>query len=148
MTDAGNAMMAALPMGDHLNYTAVLACGALNFFVSFLWYSPMGFMKSWMKAAKLTPKSINRSNMGLMYAGWVTMSFLVALSMGYLLMLTHATDATSGLRAAWTAWIGFTVAAAMGDYMALRRGMPLFMINMGAHLVNFSLNALVLTAWR
>jgi hypothetical protein len=150
MTDAGNAMMAALPSGDHLNYTAILACGALNFVVGGLWYSGYGFAKAWMKAAKVTPRKLSTSNanMGLLYTGWIAMSFLVALSMGYLLMLTHAADASSALRAAWTVWIGFTVAAGMGDYLALGRGMKLFAINMGQHFVTFTLNALILSAWR
>jgi hypothetical protein len=148
MTDAGNAMMAALPMGDHLNYTAVFACGVINFAIGGFWYTPLGFGKAWMKAAGHRPRNTTSSTMVKLYTGWVAMALLVALSMGYLLMLTHATDASSGLRAAWTVWLGFTCAGAAGDYLAMQRGWKLFAINMGAHLVTFTVDALVLTAWR
>jgi len=132
---------------EHLNYLAVLACGVVNFAVGGWWYSPMGFGKAWMKAAKVNPRKLDTSNMGQMYAGWIGTSFLMALSMAYLLRLTHADDAVSGLRAAWTVWIGFTCASAAGDYLALRRGWTMYAINMGQYLVNFTLNALILTAW-
>ena len=148
MTDAGNAMMAAVPVAPaHLNYLAVLACGALNFVVGGLWYSGYGFGKAWTKAAKHRPGKVDSSTMSLLYTGWIAMALLVALSMGYLLMLTGASDTRSALRAAWTVWIGFTVAGSMGDYLALQRGFKLFAVNMGQHLVTFTLNALILVAW-
>lgn len=150
MTDAGNAMMAAAPLmaPEHLNYAAVLAAGVANFVIGGLWYSPFGFAKPWMKAAKHRPGKVAPGTMGLLYTGWLSMAFLVAVSMAYLLKLTNATDATSALRAAWTVWIGFTVAGAMGDYLALQRGFKLFAINMGQHFVTFTLNALILVSWR
>jgi len=132
---------------EHLNYLAVLACGAVNFVVGGWWYSSMGFGKAWMKAAKVNPRKANTANMGMLYAGWIATSFFMALSMAYLLMLTHAGDATSALRAAWTVWLGFTCASAAGDYLALQRGWTMYAINMGQYFVIFSLNALILTAW-
>ena len=132
----------------HLNYLAVLVCGLVNFAVGGLWYSPVLFADAWMKAAKHRPSRGAVQGIGMMYAGAVASAFVVALSVAYLLKLTHAEDAAGALRAVWTAWIGFTCATAVGDYAFLRRGLPLFVINMGVHLVTLTANALILNIWR
>ncbi len=149
MTDPGTAMMAAAPLApEHLNYLAVLAAGAANFLLGGLWYSPVLFAAPWMKAAGLNPKKMDMSGVGLMYAGAVLTSLVVALSLAYLLKLTHAASAVDALRVAWTCVIGFAIATALGDYQFLRRSMTLYAINMGLHVVTFTASALILSAWR
>lgn len=131
---------------EHLNYLTVLIAGAANFVIGGLWYSQYMFAKPWMKAAKINPRKMNTSNMGLMYAGWVAMSLLSALSIAYLLKLTHAATLVDVLRTAWTAWFGFVVVGAMGDYLAMQRGMKLFAINMGQQFVTITVSALIVSA--
>lgn len=130
---------------EHLHYAAVVGCGLANTLVTGVWCIALG--KTWMKAAKVTIKKLSGANMPLVVLGWVGSSFLIALSTAYLLKLTHAGDTTSALRAAWSVWVGFTLAASVNDYITLRRGWRLFALNMGQYLLLFTLSAVLLTAW-
>ncbi|MEK7765925.1 MAG: DUF1761 domain-containing protein, partial [bacterium] len=112
------------------------------------WYSPLLFAKLWMRTAKLDPQRMNMKGVGMMYATAAVTALLVPLALAYLLMLARASTPVEALRIAWTAWLGFTVAATAADYAFLRRGVALFAINNGLHFCTFSLSAIVLTIWR
>lgn len=136
---------AAMP--DHLKYAAILACAVANFAIGWAWYSPMLFMKPWLKAIGKKPSQLKTDGMAGMMAGWFVGSFLSALTIAYLMHVSHAEDTVAALRITWAGWIGLTAAAASGDYLAQRRGFPLFAINMGELLVAFSVDAVILANW-
>lgn len=131
----------------HLNYLAVATAAILNFVIGGLWYSAL-FGQAWLKAAKLDPADMDKSGMGAMFAGAAGAAVIVSLSLAYVLELAHARTVVNGLQVAWTLWLGFVCATTVGDYLFLRRGVPLYAINMGLHLVTFSVGAVILTLWR
>src|SRR5687767_10045116 len=102
-----NALGESLGLSPHLNYLAILVAGLVNFVIGGLWYSPALFAGPWVKAAKLNPKTMDRTGMGAMYAGAAVGGVLVALCLGYLIKIGDATTVKEALRLAWTCWLGF-----------------------------------------
>ena len=145
MNDLGT----ALGLTPHpLNYLAVLVAGAANFVIGGLWYSPALFARPWMKAAKLNPKSMDMTGVGAMYAGAALSGIVVALCLAYIFRIAGADTVMDALRIGWTCWLGFVAAATLGDYLFLRRGMAMFLINNGAHLATFSASSVILALWK
>ncbi len=142
-----NALSESLGLSHHLNYAAVLVCGLVNFVIGGLWYSPALFAGPWVRAAKLNTRTMDRSGMGAMYAGAAASGILVALCLAYLIKIGDAGTVKEALRLAWTCWVGFIAAASLGDYLFLRRGLTLYLINSGVHLVTFSVSAIILVKW-
>lgn len=145
MNDLGAALGLTPP--HHLNYLAVFVSGLANFVIGGLWYSPMLFAGPWSKAAKIDTRKQDRTGVGGMFAGAAASGVFVALSLAYLLHISGAATVRDALRLALTCWLGFIVAATAGDYLFLRRGLTLFLINNGVHLVTFTVSSIILVLW-
>ena len=132
----------------HINYLAVLVCGIVNFILGGLWYSVL-FGKAWMKAAGMNPnKKPDMSGVGIMYTGAAAGGLVMALSLAYVFELANVSDVVRGLRVSWAVWIGFVLATTLGDYLFLRRGKTLYLINNGLHFATFTVSAIILSVWR
>lgn len=146
MNDLGAALGLTHP--QHLNYPAILVSGIANFVLGGMWYSPALFAKPWMKAAKLDARKMDMTGVGAMYAGAALGGLMVALCLAYILRIAGAGTVMEALRIGWTCWLGFVAAATLGDYLFLRRGAVLFLINNGLHLLTFSVSSIILVLWK
>ncbi|HEX9794229.1 MAG TPA: DUF1761 domain-containing protein [Planctomycetota bacterium] len=121
-------------MGD-VNLPAVIVAAVSSFLLGGLWYSPVMFLKPWMKAAGITEKQDGHP--GKVFGVSFVFTLIAAWLMGYI--LGPAPEMAHALERGLLFGAGF-VATSMGtNYLFSNRSMALWLIDGGYHLVQFLL---------
>jgi hypothetical protein len=84
-----------------------------NFFLSWIWYSPMLFAKPWMRALGIDPKRVmtaeDKKKMPVLFLSGIIASFLVVYGMMVIVHSLKATGFLSGMGAGVVVWAGFAL---------------------------------------
>jgi len=125
-----------------VNWTGILVAAFSGFVIGGLWYSPVGFGKTWQREAQLTDAQMAAGNpakiFGLSFVLMVLAAFVFSMFLGTNPGVRFATGAgfAAGL---------FWVAASFGvNYLFERKGLKLFLINGAYHTVQFTAIGLAL----
>ena len=113
------------------------------FVIGGVWYSPILFAKPWMRENGFSDED-HQGALLRMFGG----SFVLLLIASYVLSLIIGPDATvvEGLRVGLSVGAAF-VAAAMGvTYLFERKSPTLFLINVGYHIVSFTIMGTIIGA--
>lgn len=120
--------------------------------VGFFWYSPAAFGKQWMALAGMTPEKIEAAKregqMGKTHAINFLATIVTSAVIEFFIAVLGIESAGQGMQVALLAWLGFTAATTLGDYLYTKRPMKLFVINDGHYLATFLVMGAVLGAWR
>ena len=129
---------------DAVNYWAVIVSALSAFLIGGIWYSPLLFMKGWLKANKYE-KDYKFPRPALTFGG----SFVLALIISYVLVLFLGPDrdAMMGATAGFMAGVCWVAAAFGITYLFENKPLSLFFINAGYHAVTFTLMGFILGAW-
>ncbi|MDB5350222.1 MAG: hypothetical protein JWN86_1469 [Planctomycetota bacterium] len=115
---------------------AILASGALGA----LWYSPVLFLRPWVRAAGREPKQDP-----MVYA--VTLVSAVLAAVGFAVWLGPHPSLGSALSHGLLAGICFAASSLGLNYAFANRGLVLWLIDGGFHVARFVLIGLVLGLW-
>jgi hypothetical protein len=123
----------------------------VNFFFSWIWYSPLLFAKPWMKALGIDPKhqmteEEKRKMPGLFMNGFAA-SVLVVYGMMVLVKSMRLNSFISGLTAGVVIWIGFALTHSLNTLWEGRKPAVL-VINNGLFLITYALYGGILAVWR
>lgn len=138
-----------------INIIAILVAVVANFFLGFLWYTPL-FGKAWGKEmgypADMKPeKGVMLKGMLFMVIGnflfaWVFAHNIAAWS--FVPEMAATEPAVSALMAAIFTWLGFYVPGELGGTVWEKKSWKLFAINTGYHLMSLLVVAFILTFWK
>jgi hypothetical protein len=121
-----------------------------NFFLSWIWYSPVLFAKPWMKALAIDPQhkmtEEDRKKMPWLFLGGIIASFLVVYGMMVIVHSLMLTDFVSGLLAGAVIWAGFALTHSLNTLWEGRKPMVLI-INNGLFLITYALYGGILAIW-
>ncbi|MGB0176958.1 MAG: DUF1761 domain-containing protein [Owenweeksia sp.] len=128
-----------------INHLAVFAAALSDLLVGALWFSPLLFYKSWLKATGL-----NEENLKIGQARIFGITLVMALIISYNLAAFLAEDGTD---ATWGTIAGFLAgiwAAAGLTIIALfeRKSLAYILINCGYLLAAFTLKGFIIGIWR
>jgi len=137
-----------------LNYLAIAIAVVANFFLGFLWYTPL-FGKAWAKEmgfdlTKKPPAGAMVKGMIIMIIGNFLMAYVFAHNIAVWNPLTwgQAASEMSPMASAFTAaiftWLGFFVPSDLNTVAWEMKSWKLFFINTGYHLVALIVVALIL----
>lgn len=136
------------PMGAiPINWWAVIVAALIRFFVGFVWYSPVAFVKPWQAVAGLTPATMQQG-MARAIAIEVAMSLLMAFALANIVGASGITDWLNGALAGVWVWAGFVLATHLPLWGFENRPLKLIAINLGCHLVSLALMGALLAIWR
>ncbi len=131
------------------------AFAVVNFFVSWLWYSPVLFAKPWMLAlgkdpAKMGPEHMTEAEKKmmplLMLNGFVS-SFVKVWALAVLIQGLDIQDAATGISLGLLAWLGFTLTGSL-DTLWEGRAPKVLMINNGLFILGYAAFGAILAVWR
>lgn len=110
-----------------LNWLAVLLAALSAFALGGLWYSPLMFMKRWMKETGLTQDNTKRTNMFKVFG----LAFMLSLMASFFLAMFIGPDAGAafGALAGFMAGIGWVFTFMGISYLFESRSMAHFLIN-------------------
>jgi hypothetical protein len=112
-----------------------------------LWYSPLLFLKPWMRMTGISDAQM-KQGFGGKIAGDVVGSFLMAGAMAHMIYWADATEWDAGLLVAFICWLGFVCVANISTVTYEKRPFKLFALHNGYNLVSMLAMGEILALWR
>jgi hypothetical protein len=135
-----------------LNWIHVALVALLNFVLGWAWYSPLLFVKPWMRGLGKDPETFKPSTqdqeaMPRLMAGALLAAILTSLGMAVLVASVGATDAVSGLELGLLAGLAFVASHGIGTAFEGRK-MVVITISVGYSVATLVLDGAIHGAWR
>ena len=131
---------------QNLNWLAVLVAAVSAFMLGGLWYSPLMFVKRWMKETGITEDSTKNRSMGKIFGLSFVLSFLASF---FLAMFIGANaGAVFGAMAGFMAGLGWVFTFMGIIYLFESRSLALFRINSGYSVVSLTIMGLIIGVWQ
>jgi hypothetical protein len=136
----------------HISMVAILVAVVANFFVGFLWYTPL-FGKAWAKEMGIDmtvkpPGSVMARGMIMMVIGTFFQAYVFAHNIGawtYVPGTSTMSPIESILMASVFTWLGFYMPVDLNRVAWEKASWKLFAINTGYHFVSVLVAATILT---
>jgi len=142
-------------MEININMAAVLVAVVINFFLGFIWYTPL-FGKIWGREMgydmnEKPDKSVMFKGMAFMVVGnflfaWVLAHNIAAWS--FVPGMDEMSNTVSVLNTAIFTWLGFYFPGELGATVWEKKSWKLFFINSGYHLASLLVVASILIFWK
>ncbi len=133
-----------------VNYVAVVVATIAAFVIGWAWYSPLLFVKPWLRAQGKDPHMAMSSGMKMPYQSML-IEFFATLVLAYVLarlsVLLGITSWDAAVEFAVWIWLGFYAAANVGRVLWEGSNWTLYAINTGRWLVTLVVMSLILGLW-
>ena len=129
-----------------LNYVAIVVAAVSAFVVGGVWYSPLLFVRVWMKEAGLDDELLRKRNMGVVYGAAFVLLLIIAFNLAA--FLAGPPNLAWGLTAGALAGVGWVATALGVTYLFEARSFRLFLVNAGYHALTFTLMGGILGIWK
>ncbi|MEP7268222.1 MAG: DUF1761 domain-containing protein [Saprospiraceae bacterium] len=142
-------------MEIHINWMAILLAVVVNFFIGFLWYTPL-FGKAWARemgidmTQKPDPK-VMLKGMVFMIIGNFLLAWVLAHNIGawsFVPGMKEMGPLSNTISTAFFTWLGFFVPYHLGAIVWESRSWKLFFINVGYSLVAVLAVSAILIYWQ
>lgn len=131
---------------QNLNWLAIIVAAVSAFVLGGLWYSPLMFVKRWMKETGLTEDSAKNTNMiqvfGLAFLMSLIASFFLAMFLG------PKAGAGFGAMAGFMAGFGWVFTFMGISYLFESRTFAHFLINAAYSVLSLTIMGLIIGAWQ
>ncbi|MBY0294126.1 DUF1761 domain-containing protein [Patescibacteria group bacterium] len=128
-----------------INYIAILVSAAVMFGVGALWYSPLLFVKPWMKYLGITQEGMKSMSMTPIKA--MSIGFITSLISAYILYRVSfafgVIDVWDAITVGFWMWLGFAAPISMHSYLWEGKPIQLLYINLPYLLISICLGAVV-----
>lgn len=130
-----------------INHLAVFAAALSDFAVGALWYSPLLFVKVWMKETGITEEKMKTGNPLVKYGLTLIFSLVITYNLAFFL---GSPESTLNDYLLYSALAGFGWASMAVGILSLfeMRGWKLMLINWGYVTIAFVVKGLILGLWR
>jgi hypothetical protein len=131
---------------QNLNWLAILVSALSAFLLGSLWYSPLLFVKRWMKETGITEESAKEANMVQLFG----LSFLLSLFASFFLAMFIGAGAGGGFGAlaGFMAGIGWVFTFMGIIYLFERRSLAHFLINSLYSVTSLTLMGFIIGIWQ
>jgi hypothetical protein len=130
-----------------INWLAVVVSTLAFYALGALWYSPLLFVKPWMKELNITKEDTNKVSMAKILPLTFLLSFIMVTNLAFFLADPKITAGTGALYGFLTGfgWVG--MAMILTSLYELR-GWRYMLINTGYMVVGFTMSGVILGAWK
>jgi hypothetical protein len=111
-----------------------------------LWYSPMLFLKPWMRMTGITAEQM-KQGMGKKISFDVIGSILMAFAMLHAIRYAGVTSVPWGMAVGFLNWLGFVAVATISTVTYERRPAGLFLLNNGYNLISLMIMGVIIALW-
>lgn len=132
-------------MEGNINFLAVLVAAVSAFLIGGLWYSPVLFAKSWMKANGFNEAYLQEGNMMKIFGGSLIASLIIAVNLAF--FLGGEVDAGTGAMYGFFTGFGWVMMSLGVVYLFERRPLSLWLINGGYQVITYTLMGYILGLW-
>ena len=130
----------------NLNWLAIVVAAVSAFVLGGLWYSPLMFVKRWMKETGITPESTKNNNMFKVFS----LAFLLSLIASFFLAMFIGAKAGAGFgaMAGFMAGLGWVFTFMGISYLFESRTLVHFLINSTYSIVSLTIMGLIIGVWQ
>ncbi|OIN59300.1 DUF1761 domain-containing protein [Arsenicibacter rosenii] len=129
---------------QHLNWPAVFAAAFSTFLIGGLWYSPVLFQKSWIRANGFDPANLPKSNPAVVFGLAFFFAFVMALNLA---LFIGQADVSFGATAGFMTGFGWVALAVAIIALFESRPLAYILINGGYMVVTFTVMGTIIGAW-
>jgi uncharacterized membrane protein len=131
---------------QNLNWLAIIVAAVSAFILGGLWYSPLMFVKRWMKETGITEESTKNANMLKLFG----FSFILSFIASFFLAMFIGTGAGGafGALAGFMAGFGWVLTFLGIIYLFESRSLALFLINAGYSVVSLTIMGFIIGVWQ
>ncbi len=126
---------------------SILAAAVARMAIGALWYSPVLFLKSWMRLTGIGEQQM-KQGMGGKIAGDIVGSFVMAFVLTHMIVWSGASHAIEGMGVGFICWLGFVAVATLNTVTYEKRPFRLFALHNGYNLVSLLAMGAILAAWQ
>ncbi|HEY1758173.1 MAG TPA: DUF1761 domain-containing protein [Bryobacteraceae bacterium] len=130
----------------HLHIHPILGATVARMAIGALWYSPVLFLKTWMRLTGIGEQQM-KQGMGGKIAGDIAGSFVMAFAMAHMVAWAEATEVFGGLLVGFLCWIGFVAVSSLNTVTYEKRPFKLFALHNGYNLVSLLAMGVILATW-
>jgi hypothetical protein len=128
----------------------LIVLSLVNFFLSWIWYSPVLFAKPWMKALGIDPQhtmtEADKKKMPGLFLSGILASFFVVYAMMVVVHSCQVSDFFTGMGVGVVIWAGFALTHSLNTLWEGRKPVVL-LINNGLFLFTYALYGGILAVW-
>ena len=130
----------------NLNWLAIIVAAVSAFMLGGLWYSPLMFVKRWMKETGITQESTKNANMLKLFG----FSFILSCIASFFLAMFIGAGAGGafGALAGFMAGFGWVLTFLGIIYLFESRSLALFLINAGYSVVSLTIMGFIIGIWQ
>lgn len=133
-----------------VNLVAVLVAALAAMVIGSVWYSPLLFVKVWMKELGMTEKDCEsgKKDMPKAMAGQFIASLVTAYVLAHFVAYTGSTTPSAGAHTGFWIWLGFLATGTASAVFFERKSWTYFAITAGCGLVTLLIMGAILATWR
>ena len=128
------------------NWIAIVAAVVAAMALGFFWFSPVGFMKQWMRGIEKTPEQVHRKSPVLPLSIMVVMTLISVIGIATLWDWMGRDGIVGGLIAGAFLWVFAILPVKLNDVNFEGRPFILFPVSAGFYLLNYLLMGAVIGA--
>jgi hypothetical protein len=128
----------------NVHLLAVLVAALVTFVIGGLWYSPLGFARSWQRHNALSDEVLG-NNLVRVFGGALIAALVQSVTLAYLVRGT--TTLSHGALVGFAVGAGAVAAGLTTTFLFERRSGTLTAIDAGYHVVSFTTMGAILGAW-
>lgn len=128
-----------------MNALAIVVAALLYFFIGSIWYSPVLFAQAWMKEIGKSKEELNPNP--FIYILCFILTVIAAFAMACVFEITGLTGLVAGLFAGLASGLALAAATAITMMFNDYRKYKLYLINVGYHVVSFTVMGALLGLW-
>lgn len=133
----------AIPQETDMNILAIVLAALAKFLLGWLWYSPILFLRPYLRGVGITQDEMTRT-MGKALVADLVLNIVMAAALNWLIGAAGATTPVHAMAIALVAWVGFTFTTGAAAIGYERRPARLFWISASFHLVGALVMSVVL----
>jgi hypothetical protein len=134
-------------MGEiSFHLVAMLGAVVSRMVLGALWYSPLLFLKPWMRMTGITNQQMHQG-MGKKIAFDILGSVLMAFAMYHAILYAKVTTVPFGLTIGFLNWLGYIAVATISSVTYEKRPAGLFWIHNGYNLISLMLMGAIIAVW-
>ncbi|NOZ07503.1 MAG: DUF1761 domain-containing protein [FCB group bacterium] len=132
-----------------INGWAILVSALVYFIIGAVWFSEKAFGRTWAEGAGIeSSKKGLMKKFGLNFLGALVVAFVMSHFISYTSYFMGVGGIVGGIQTAFWAWLGFSGATYLMNFVFEDKPFKFYLVNTGYHLAGLIASGIILGIWR
>jgi hypothetical protein len=133
---------------SNIHWLHVLVAALAYFALGSVWYSPVLFVKKWIKAANINIDNPDaKKGMGFLFGGSFVLMFIISTGLAVLQQVLPAIDFVGGIKLGLLVSVTLVATSISVNYLYTKKTLALFLIDNGYHIAGMTIASAIIAGW-